>query len=98
MSRAILGVATVWMQFMFSFSVSYAGEADENLKVMVDAARKMDYILPENRAYLLIKKEVVISPIGIIFGYVDNAAACQQLAEVLSSSGRVGTFDCSAIF
>jgi hypothetical protein len=75
-----------------------AGKAEDNLDVMIDAARKLVFALPENRAYLLVKQESFASPVGVIFGYVDNAAACEDIAEALSNPMRVGTFKCSPIF
>lgn len=75
-----------------------AADADENLETMIEAARQLEWTLPENRAYLLVKNETVESPVGVIFGYVDNKAACQEIAEALSNPVRVGTFQCQPIY
>lgn len=74
-----------------------AGDPDENLETMIEAARQLEWTLPENRAYLLVKNETIESPVGVIFGYVDNRAACQQIAEALNSV-RVSTFQCQPIY
>jgi len=90
----------VLLIFLFAMSQpgSASADSDENIKKMVDAARKLEWSFRENRAYLLVKQEVAMAPVGIIFGYVDNAAACQEIATALSNPVRVGTFTCSPIF
>jgi len=88
---AWLFVASLW-------PMALADKADDNLDIMIEAARKLAFILPENRAYLLIKQETIISPVGVIFGYADNAVACEQIAEAASALLRAGTFKCSPIF
>ena len=75
-----------------------AADADKNLETMIEAARQLEFALPENRAYLLVKNETIESPVGVIFGYVDNRAACQEIAEALSNPVRVGTFQCQPIY
>ena len=72
-------------------------DTDKNVRQIIEAARKLEFVLPENRAYLLIKQEWAASPIGVIFGYVDNAAACDEIAKALSNSLGVGPFKCSPI-
>ncbi len=88
---ACLFVASLWQ-------MALAGKADDNLDIMIEAARKLAFILPENRAYLLIKQETILSPVAVIFGYADNAVACEQIAEAASALLRAGTFKCSPIF
>ncbi|MGX9351429.1 hypothetical protein ACS3QZ_09505 [Shimia sp. W99] len=76
-----------------------AADPDKNLETMIKAARELEWALPENRAYLLIKNETIESPVGVIFGYVDNRVACQEIAEALSNpAARVGTFQCHAVY
>ena len=58
-------------------------EADQNEEIMAEAARNLHHSLPENRAYFLEKRETVKSQVAVIFGYVDNAAACEQIASIL---------------
>lgn len=77
--------------------LAYA-EVDGNVKIITEAARQLEFALPENRAYLLVKNETVISVVGLIFGYADNAAACEQIAAALTNPGHVGTFKCRPIF
>lgn len=76
-----------------------AADSDKNLEIMIEAARQLEWVLPENRAYLLVKNETIESPVGVIFGYVDNRAACQEIAEALSNpAARVGTFQCHPVY
>jgi hypothetical protein len=73
--------------------------ADKNIEIMVQAARRLQ-LSPETdgHAYMLVKQETVRAPVAVIFGYVDNAAACAEIAEVLSDAPRAGTFKCHPIF
>jgi hypothetical protein len=79
------------------------GRTDRNLSIMLDAARQLEYALPENRTYLLIKRtillgEQIVSPVAVVFGYVDNHDACEQIAVGLSAAALDGsTFECDAI-
>lgn len=76
-----------------------AADPDENLETMIEAARQLEWGRPENRAYLLVKNETIESPVGVIFGYADNRAACKEIAEALSNpAARVGTFQCHPIY
>ncbi len=72
---------------------------DRNLRIMLEAARKLELSkAADGYAYLLIKQETAEAPVAVIFGYVDNDAACEELAEILSEAPRGGTFKCSAIY
>ncbi len=71
---------------------------DQNVEVMVDAARKLRFALPENRAYFLEKSATIRSEVAVFFGYMDNAAACEQIARILSESLNVGPFACHSIY
>lgn len=75
------------------FPLCAMADAESNLRKMVDAARSLTWSLPDNRAQLLVKLETIESPVAVIFGYADNAAACHQIATVLSKTvSRAGTF------
>ena len=80
-----------------SFGLAPA-RAEDNLRVMLEAARKLEFFLPENRAFLLVKQEPVTAPVAVIFGYADNATACEAVALTLSTSGRDGIFKCQPIY
>lgn len=86
---------------MFPLALTMAttafADTSENLQHALDAANEMKWVLEENRAFLLIKRGAVRSEVGLIFGYVDNERACEQIAAVLSLSGTVGEFVCDAI-
>ena len=77
---------------------------DPNVRLMVEAARKLElYTSPEcaacdGLAYLLVKQETVRAAVAVIFGYVDNHTACEEIAEVLSNAPSTGTFKCAPIY
>jgi hypothetical protein len=71
---------------------AFAQTANSNVKTMIDAARHL-----ESQAFLLVKRSTVRSPVAVIFGYVDNEAACHEIAATLTASGAAGTFECDAI-
>jgi hypothetical protein len=75
-------------------------EPNQNAQIMIDAARqlKWDSWMGDNRANLLVKQETVLAPVAVIFGYADNAVACEALARTLSQSPGLGTFRCQPIF
>lgn len=72
-------------------------DSDENLETLIEAAKKLEWATPENKAILLIKQETVVAPVGLIFGYVDNAAACAEIIEALNNPVRIGTFKCESV-
>ncbi len=79
-------------------AISTAAIAEQsNLDIALAAGREMDWVLDENKAFLLVKRETIRSEVGLIFGYVDNEAACRQIAEALSTNGTVGEFECDAV-
>jgi hypothetical protein len=77
-----------------------SADSDQNIQIMTDAARHLSWAawMGENRANLLIKQETIAAPVAVVFGYADNAAACEALARALSQSPGVGTFKCQPIF
>ena len=74
-------------------------DADQNIQIMIDAARRLtwDAWMGENRANLLVKQETMVAPVAVIFGYADNAVACEAIAHALTEA-RVGSFKCQPIF
>jgi hypothetical protein len=86
----LAGVATLML---------LAGAASaNNERIMADAALQLrwDY---QNRAFFLVKQETIVSPVAVIFGYADNAAACEEMASALSRpEARAGTFECVPIY
>ena len=75
---------------------SHAGEADNNVLAMMHAARSLKYSQPEARACML-EKAVSGSQVAVVFGYVDNKAACEQIAGALTESLAAGPFKCHPI-
>ncbi len=76
-------------------------EPEHNIQIMIDAARQLtwDDWMGENHANFLVKQETVVAPVAVIFGYADNAVACEALAHALSQpQARAGTFKCQSIF
>jgi len=78
--------------------LAFAQMVDENIQLMIEAARKMEWFSPENRAYLLIKNETIETPIAVIFGYGSNKVGCDELVKKLSVPKSVGTFKCAPIY
>jgi hypothetical protein len=85
-------IPLIWPQFALA-------DAEKNLQIMLDAARKLEwgFYSAQNEAFLLVKNETIEAPVGVIFGYADNKAACEELAETLSKPLTVGTFHCQTI-
>ncbi|MCI2401083.1 hypothetical protein MN188_16940 [Aliiroseovarius sp. N1Y82] len=93
MKRAFFSLLSV---FVCSASIVSA-DPDPNVEKMRKAALSLELSLPENRVFFLVKRETIRSVVGVIFGYVDNEAACDELATALSSAGTVGTFLCEQV-
>ncbi|WP_436637129.1 hypothetical protein [Microbaculum sp. FT89] len=72
--------------------------SDANVQVLAETARDLKFILPENKAYFLVKQETIHAEVAVIFGYTDNQAACQQIARILTKSFNAGTFQCTPIY
>lgn len=89
---------------LFGLAVSPAGtyaDADRNEQIMAAAAQQLTWEswAADNHAYFLVKQETILAPVAIVFGYADNATACEALAHSLSQpSARVGTFKCQPIY
>lgn len=75
-----------------------AESVEDNLQRMLEAARGLSFEDPPARAFLLEKLATMRSPVAVVFGYADNAAACDEVASALSASGTAGTFQCSPIY
>ncbi len=108
MRRAIL-VAVALCCFVIAQSAS-AGDVEENARVMEKAARSLTFSLPDNRAYMLEKQSGLVgdagwSQLAVIFGYVDNGAACRDIADALTEKsvllrkvyGFADKFECNPI-
>jgi hypothetical protein len=92
------GILAVVFAAQTLFPSDAKADPDDNLQVMLRAARQLKFSLPENKAFMLEKQGYVVSEVAVIFGYVDNAAACEALALTLSTSGTDGTFKCHPIY
>jgi hypothetical protein len=76
-------------------------DPDRNAQVMTEAARQLTWEAwaGNNHAYFLMKQETVLAPVAVVFGYADNAVACEALAQTLSQPKTgVGTFKCQPVF
>lgn len=72
---------------------------ERNIRIMLEAARELELSsAADGHAYLLVKQETVRAPVAVIFGYVDNAAAYEEIADTLSHALRAGTFRCQAVY
>jgi hypothetical protein len=69
-----------------------------DIQVLIQAARSLKFTVPGNRAFILEKQEPSAAEVAIIFGYADNRAACQSIADILIASRREGTFQCHPIY
>ena len=65
---------------------------------MLEAARQLEFVAADERAVLLVKQGLIVSPVAVIFGYANNGTACEELALVLSNSGQAGTFKCHPVY
>jgi len=95
-----IGVCAIIFGTALTSGATHA-DTDQNLQVMIDAARQLSWSdwMGDNRAYFLVKQETQVAPVAVIFGYADNAAACEELASALSQpQARAGTFKCQPIF
>ncbi|MCA3264952.1 MAG: hypothetical protein ING19_02690 [Azospirillum sp.] len=75
-------------------STSSTSQSDRNSETMAAAARTLQFAVPGNRAHILEKTDTVPSDVAIVYGYADNRVACEDIARVLTASGRVGAFRC----
>ena len=80
-----------------TMATSAFADTSNNLQHALDAAKKMEWALEGDKAFLLIKRGLVRSEVGLIFGYADNERACEEIAIALSRSGTAGEFECDAV-
>jgi hypothetical protein len=94
MLKVILGVAAILL-----FPVAALGDADKNLQIMLDAARKLE---PAHsnwpHAFMLVKTSIVRSPVAVVFGYIDNGAACEELATGLNQVYPQHRYECDEVY
>jgi tRNA C32,U32 (ribose-2'-O)-methylase TrmJ len=78
-----------------------AAEVEDNVRTMMQAARSLKFNspvdAPANKAYMLEKQGEIRSQVAVIFGYEDNASACEQIAKMLTES-RVAEFQCQPVY
>lgn len=98
MFKGIAFAAGLWAA-LAGYPAAAEDRVDRNQRIMIEAARKLEFTGAfDGRAYMLLKREAGGSPVAVVFGYVDNAAACDEIAEALSNPLRVGTFKCAPIY
>jgi hypothetical protein len=98
--KIIIGACATILGLMLTSGAAHA-DPDHNLQIMIDATRQLtwDDWIGDNLANLLVKQETIVTPVAVIFGYVDNAVACEALAHALSQpQSGLGTFKCQPIF
>jgi hypothetical protein len=82
-------------------SPAKGGQGDDNVRAMMQAARSLQFNspvdAPANKAYMLEKQGTIRSQVAVIFGYADNASACEQIAKALTES-RVAEFQCHPVY
>ena len=84
-SRLIAGIIAT---YSFAPAPIWADRVNDNLQIMLTAARQLHFDLPDERAFLLVKQETTVAPVAVIFGYADNAAACEACLLYTSPSPR----------
>lgn len=57
----------------------------------------MNYSIPENRAFFLVKEGLVSSRTAVIYGYADNESACEEIALALAASPNFMSYHCESI-
>lgn len=99
-----MNTLTAALLFIFFATSVYAESPAQKLQVVVEAARELNAISDENRPYLLVKTVTIRSAVGLIFGYADNEAACNEIASDLSQAaksrglGSPALFVCDAVY
>lgn len=80
-------------------SPAIAQQTDRNLQLSLEAARAMEWdpVFGENYPFMLVKRETIRTEIGLIFGYVDNETACKAIANALTQSAGLGSFECDIV-
>src|SRR5437899_640346 len=92
----LIGLVTTCSVFFIN-SNGQAQKVDSNVQTMEQAARTLRFSLPENAAYMLERLTAFgDTEVAVIFGYVDNRAACRDISNALIN-GRVGDFSCRKI-
>jgi hypothetical protein len=78
--------------------------ADENERIMEEAAASLTPFLPENRAYMLARRSDPDVPfwseVAVVFGYTNNKEACTLIAEAMQNSSRERSsvrYDCKRV-
>ena len=91
-SSLLREISTLLFLTTWNVSVATGDQARQNADAMRRAARSL-----ENSAYMLEKQESIIADVAVVFGFADNRAACEQIAEVLTASGVAGSFKCQPL-
>ena len=93
--QIILGLVLV----IVSAVQARADRIDGNLQLMLEAARQLEFVAADERAFLMVKQVFYgFDPVAVIFGYANNGTACEDLALILSNSGQAGTFKCHPVY
>jgi len=103
-SRVAL-LASITVVLILAACEPSGADADDNEKIMEDAARSLSLAIPGNRVYMLEKTSGaaalpgVRSKVAVLFGYGDNGSICKKIAGYLMEQpgARGGQYECNAI-
>lgn len=91
MRRYSIMVFMTAVGFCWLSTSAHSDRVDENLQRVLEAARSLDWgdaVLPDQRAYLLVKTRTIRSPVALIFGYANNLEGCLELAADLTDAAN----------
>ncbi len=105
MRQAIL-IAVALSAVVVALVTCEPNSAEDNEKIMENAARSLTFSFPGNQAYMLekINSDASLFPglrskMAVLFGYGDNRFICKELAEYLTqrSDARGAEYDCNPV-
>lgn len=71
---------------MALLTTAQGASAQEGITRLLETARSLNWPAhPGNAAYVLRKESSSPGPVALIFGYTDNKAACELMADILAS-------------
>jgi hypothetical protein len=68
---------------------------DDNLQSLTKAARSLKFSVPGNKAFILEKYGVALT---VVFGFADNRAGCEEMAEILNAKHYLANYKCHPIY
>ena len=94
LALAALSVASCQMPLRSAKAQLYLRE-DENLQTLTKATRSLKFSVPGNKAFVLEKYGVALT---VVFGFADNRAGCEEMAEILNAKHYLANYKCHPIY